>query len=289
VSVVRATITVVTATATVTLDPLARNPVAVDVGRAADVLVRVVQYRRAPLHTASALDAAALGLEKQLAHTVGATDDLGGVLSLDDDQTIGLTKALSPVASVSEAIDGLDAGKGLSHGLALSDGSLRQAGKLAADTAQAQDTLSRVASFGRELPAIYALDYFAEDYTATDKALASEQFSASLSRPVSHGAGVAELPSLGFSKGPTHTARLADAASFVSGKAVGVAYADGYFAQDYTDNAEAIFVGDLLGGRVMTKGRSHTSRALDTGTLAMPTTYASDYFAGDYAGLLRTW
>lgn len=287
---VRALITIVSPLATVTLDPLARNPVALDGAGAGDVLVRVVAFQRAPTHTAGANDAAQRHTGKPLADGVGATDDLNGALGADDDQTWSFTKALSPVAEVSDT-HRLDATKALADGASTLDATRLAAGKALAHAARSQDVATRTAHYLRELPQVYALDYFAEDYTATDKARALDAYTAAVAKPRADALTVGDAPErlVAFQRAPAHAARAADAAIKTAGKALGAPYADGYFAQDYTADTEGIFVGDLLGARALGKARTNAASATDSGFLAMPTTYAADYFAADYCGLQHAW
>lgn len=285
---VRALITIISPLATVTLDPLARNPAALDGAGAGAVLVRVVAFQRAPTHTAGANDAAQRHTGKPLADGVGATDDLNGALGADDDQTWSFTKALSPVAEVSDT-HRLDATKALADGAGTLDAARLAAGKALAHGARTQDAATRFTQYLRELPQVYALDYFAEDYTATDQARALDAYTAAVAKPRADALTVGEAVALGPTKTLSLGGRAADAAIKTAGKALGAPYADGYFAQDYTADTEGIFVGDLLGARALGKARTNAASATDSGFLAMPTTYAADYFAADYCGLQHAW
>lgn len=285
---VRAVITIVSPLASVTLDPLARNPVALDGAGAGEVLVRVVAFQRAPAHTAGANDAAQRHTGKPLADGVGATDDLNGALGADDDQTWSFTKALSPVAEVSDT-HRVDATKALTDGAGTLDAARLAAGKALAHAARAQDAATRTAQYLRELPQVYALDYFAEDYTATDKARVLDVYAAAVAKPRADALTAGDSLGLQAAKVLSLGGRAADAAIMTAGKTLGTPYADGYFSQDYTADTEGLFVGDLLGARALTKARTNTASATDSGFMAMPTTYAADYFAADYCGLQHAW
>ena len=270
-SAVRATITVVTATATVTLDPLARNPVAVDAGRAADVLVRVVQYRRAPTDQAGAADAARRALGKTLADAAGATDDLNGALA-GDDQTIEFAKGLGEVPVVADTRRA-DLAKPVADAGRAGDAAALAMTKPAQDAAAAQDALARLVQYRRDLPEVYATEYFAEDYTATDKALAFDLYTLAAGKALTETARALDVLARDAGKPLAHAAGAADALRVLG---VGRPLADAAATADLTVRGF---------GAV----RAHGARTQDAGALAMPDSYSAGYFAADYCGALRTW
>lgn len=270
---VRAVITIVNAKAGVTLDPLARNPVPLDAVGLGDLFAKVVAYRRAPQESAGAQDAVdSRDLGKVVAETVGATDDLNGALGADDDQVIGFTKSLNRTAVAADARIAAT-GKPLSDGAAAADVRTMNLARPFVEAVAAQDSASRVVQYLRALPEIYALDYFAEDYTATDKAVTSDIRALAISKPRSHESRVADAAARDVAKLLAHAALSGDVPR------IGV---DKPFA-------DAGAVGDAVASRAVGKTRAHTAGARDSGAVAMPASYASDYFASDYCGLLRSW
>lgn len=267
---VRATITVVTATATVTLDPLARNPVAQDAGSASDLVEIVVHYRRFPVDQAGVADVASRALGKALADTAGATDDLNGALA-GDDQTIAFTKGLGEAPAASDAYSAAML-KPAADGAAAADVASRAFSKPALDALSASDQFARIVQYRRDLPAIYALDYFAEDYTATDKALVSDLYRIAASKPLADAALAADLLVRNLGKPVLDAAAASDAPQLGLGRPV----------------ADAASVLDIL-VRGFGATRTETGRVGDSGALAMPNSYSAGYFASDYCGSLLTW
>lgn len=269
----RAVITIVSIKASVTLDPLARNPVALDAVGLDDLFAKVVAYRRAPVDSAGAQDAVdSRNVGKVVVETVGATDDLNGALGADDDQVIGFTKALNRTAAVSDVRVSATS-KLVSDSAAASDVQTTQLARPVVETVAAQDSALRVAQYVRALPEIYALEYFADDYTATEKAVASDTRTLAIFKPKSHESRVADAAARDVAKLLAHAALSGDV------RWVGV---DKPFA-------DAGGAGDAVASRAVGKARANTAGARDSGAVAMPASYASDYFASDYCGLLSSW
>ena len=182
---VRAVITIVSPLASVTLDPLARNPVALDAVGLGDVFARVVAYQRGYGDASGAADTVTRAVVKALSDASGTGDQALKAVGKD----------VADASTVSDA-EILAVAKPVSDGGMAGDQALKAAGKAAADTSTIGDVLARtvnysrapidsagvadstVESFGKALsrtasatdsgvmalPAGYAANYFALDY-----------------------------------------------------------------------------------------------------------------------------
>lgn len=270
---IRARITIVSPRAVVTLDPLARNPIVVDAGVLSDVALVVLQIRRSPLAQVGIADAAVRGLGRGFADTVGATDDLGGALSVDDDQVIEYGKAFDRIARVADTRRA-DTTKPVADGTGVRELASLGMSRPASDTAQTADAATRLVAYMRAFPQIYALDYFAEDYVDTDGARATDAMQRGVARSIER------------------TARATDAAS----RAVGRPLSDAAVASDAVARsvaraiADAAAAADQIASRAIDKARANAASADDAGSLvSQGYTDSNTYFAADFVGTSRTF
>lgn len=291
---VRAVITIVSPLASVTLDPLARNPVALDAVGLGDVFARVVTYQRSYADQSRATDQATRSFGKRVTDTVGATDDLDGNLDVDDEQNITFAKSINRTALATDAAskastkslqDGSGAQDLLSRTAAFqraysdstgaSDAALRGVGKPVSDGTGAADSFARTVAFVR---------------TPQDQAGVGDLDILSVAKPVSDGSAAGDQALKNFGKAAADTSAAGDALArtVAYSRSLLPEYATGYFASiDYTQIEIARATDALV--ESFGKSLSRTARATDAGVMALPAGYASGYFALDYVNPVRTW
>jgi hypothetical protein len=155
-------------------------------------------------------EAQSFAIAKVLADTIGATDDLNGVLA-DDDQIIGFFKSTGNVANISDQA-ALSVGTPAADSFAISD----------------------ARSFALDRPLSDANTFsdatvFAVGLVASDAASVSESAALQFSRPVSDDFAITDANVLAFGLGPSDAATFTD-----SGELLNQDYTEAfYFAEDY--------------------------------------------------------
>lgn len=270
---VRAVFTVVAPRAVVTLDPLARNPILFDAGVLSDVAVVVLTIQRAPQDGITAMDVVERAIGRGLADTVGATDDLGGALSLDDDQVIAYGKAFDRIARVADALRA-DASKPVADSAGVDELAALGVARQLSDAARATDTASRAVAYVRAFPPVYAIDYFAQAYVETDEARVADTMQRAVGRSLERIARATDVASRAMGRPIVDTSAAVDAAALSVARAL----------------VHAAAAADQIAARAVAKARADAAAADDAGALiSQGYVDNNSYFLADYVGASRTF
>jgi hypothetical protein len=228
-------------------------------------------------------------ITKVLSDTIGATDDLNGVLA-DDDQVISLFKSIDHVANISEQ-KAFSLVKPQSDAFAASDSAALTSGLFKQDAASFLDT--QVFSLGlnktdtasvSDALVLSGTKPLSDSATAADSAV----FSVTLNK--ADAAGFSDAQTFAFTKVLSETPALSDALLFALVKPLSdsASLSESAALQFNRPASDSASISDAS-VRSPVLGKSDTATFTDSGSLLNQDYCEAYYFAEDYVGTSRTF
>jgi hypothetical protein len=173
-------------------------------------------------------DAQVFAIGKVLSDTIGATDDVNGVLA-DDDQIIGFFKSLDNVGTVSES-KAFDLSTPRADAFSITDSPSIGLDRPVSDSSTFTDAQVLAIGLGPvEAPNFTDALQYDGAYILADAASVAESAALQFSRPASDSFSASDASVLGFGLGPSDTATFTD-----NGELLNQDYTEAfYFAEDY--------------------------------------------------------
>lgn len=173
-------------------------------------------------------DSQVFAIGKVLSDTIGATDDVNGVLA-DDDQIIGFFKSLDNVGTISES-KAFDLSTPRADAFSVTDSPSIGLDRPVSDSSAFTDAQVLAIGLGPvEAPNFTDALQYDGAYVLADAASVAESAAIQFSRPASDSFSVSDASVLGFGLGPSDTATFTD-----SGELLNQDYTEAfYFAEDY--------------------------------------------------------